>query len=69
MVFLIDTGMLEDARRLAEMLLNEAVAKGADEIGVGCVFCMYHISGVIKDPALKIKTLSQLILENVSDDA
>lgn len=57
----------EIANRLAEMLLEEAAAKSAKEIGVGCVFCMYHMAGIIKDSATKIKTLSQLILENLSD--
>jgi len=25
------------------MLMKETVLKGADEIGVSCVFCLYHM--------------------------
>ncbi|MGQ9758984.1 MAG: (Fe-S)-binding protein [Candidatus Methanomethylicaceae archaeon] len=53
----------EIANRLAEMLVEEAKEKGAD-IGVGCVFCMYHMTGILKDPSPRIKTLSQILLDN-----
>ena len=56
----------EIANRLAEILISEADRKEAD-IAVGCVFCMYHMTGVIKEPGRKIVTLSQLVLENLAD--
>jgi glycerol-3-phosphate dehydrogenase subunit C len=56
----------EIANKLAEMLVAEAKEKGAEEISVGCVFCMYHMAGVMKNPSqLEIKTLSQEVLESL----
>ncbi|MEM3532367.1 MAG: (Fe-S)-binding protein [Candidatus Methanomethyliaceae archaeon] len=55
----------EIANRLAEMLIEEPAKRGAD-IGVGCVFCMYHMSGAAKPPAPKIETLSQIVLQNLA---
>ncbi|MEM0101080.1 MAG: (Fe-S)-binding protein [Candidatus Methanomethyliaceae archaeon] len=52
----------EIANKLAEVLINESKDKNAD-IAVGCVFCMYHMSGVAGDR--KIYTLSQLLIENI----
>ena len=54
----------EIAGRLAEMLIEEPARKGAD-IGVGCVFCMYHMGGVTKPSSPRIETLSQIVLENL----
>jgi len=56
----------EIANRLAEILIEEAIRKNSD-IGVGCVFCMYHMIGVVKSTKPKIETLSQLILSNLTD--
>lgn len=54
----------EVANRLAEILMSEAKDKGA-EVGVGCVFCMYHMSGLPKEAGYPpIKTISQLVLES-----
>lgn len=53
------------ANRLAEMLMEEAKKKDA-EVGVGCVFCMYHMGGLPKEAGYPpIKTLSQAVLENL----
>ncbi|MEN3016297.1 MAG: (Fe-S)-binding protein [Candidatus Methanosuratincola petrocarbonis] len=53
------------ANKLAEMLMSEAKAKGA-EVGVGCAFCMYHMGGLPKEAGYPpIKTLSQLVLESL----
>lgn len=54
------------ANRLAEILLKEAKEKGADEIAVSCVFCLYHMSGVSKekDAYPRIVTLSQMVKES-----
>lgn len=56
------------ANRLAEILIHEANEKDAD-IGVGCVFCMYHMGGIKDAHSLtpKIESLSQLVLENLVD--
>jgi len=53
------------ANRLAQMLLEEAKKKGACEIAMGCVFCMYHMAGVSKetDKYPKMLTLSQQVKE------
>ncbi len=55
----------EIANRLAQMLLDEAKKKGADEITLGCVFCLYHMAGATKEPEKypKMLTLSQQVKE------
>lgn len=59
----------EIANKLAGDLVDEASSKGLTEIGVGCAFCMYHMKGVLKGPEdpRRIRTLSQLVLENMTD--
>ncbi|MGC8937266.1 MAG: (Fe-S)-binding protein [Candidatus Methanomethylicaceae archaeon] len=54
----------EIANKLAEVLIEEPAKKGAD-IGVGCAFCMYHMSGVLKPTSPRIETLSQIVLQNL----
>ncbi len=60
----------EIANKLAEILLDEASSKNITQVGVGCAFCMYHMSGVLKGPQdpRSIKTLSQLVLENADTE-
>ncbi|MDD1776095.1 MAG: (Fe-S)-binding protein [Candidatus Methanomethylicus sp.] len=53
------------ANRIAEMLNSEAAVKGADEIAVSCVFCMYHMGGASKEKTPLIRTLSQEIKEHL----
>jgi heterodisulfide reductase subunit D len=57
------------ANRLAEMLVDEAASRKADEISVGCAFCLYHMGSAGKGPSgnLKIKTLSQQVKEHLLD--
>ncbi|MDI9643860.1 MAG: (Fe-S)-binding protein [Candidatus Verstraetearchaeota archaeon] len=56
----------EISNKLAELLMVEAKEKGAAEVGVGCVFCMYHMGGLQKEAGYPpIKTLSQILLEMV----
>ncbi len=59
----------EIADRLAEMLLDEAKEKGADEIAMGCVFCLYHMAGVSKEPGHypRMLTLPQQVKEALEE--
>ncbi|WP_019177557.1 (Fe-S)-binding protein [Methanomassiliicoccus luminyensis] len=60
----------EVANELAGKLLKEASSKGVDQVGVGCPFCMHHMSGVQNgtEGPLRIRTPSQLMLESLASE-
>jgi glycerol-3-phosphate dehydrogenase subunit C len=59
----------EIADKLAKDLMDEVAAKGVEEVGMSCAFCIYHMRGTVKDPhdRPRIRSLSQLVLESVED--